>query len=89
MFDNLVVVRARRFAIAQLEARDHVVENRHHREGIRLLEDHANATTHAHRVGFRRVDILSIKQHLAFDARILDRFVHPVERAQKGRFARS
>ena len=56
------------------------------REGVRLLEDHANAVTQADGVNLRK-NILAIQRDAAFNAHALFQIVHSVQCFQKGGFA--
>jgi hypothetical protein len=69
----------------ELQARRDVVVDRHRRERVRRLEDHADLPPHAHRVGVGRVDVLIVEQDLALHARAHDQLVHAVQRPQEGR----
>ena len=63
-----------------------VVEDRF-REGVRLLEDHADAAPKIDDVDRRRVDVAAVDGDRALDPRAGHDVVHPVERAEEGRLA--
>ena len=80
---------ARRQA-AEAEARQHVVGDRHRRERVGLLEDHADpaAGVGGPLVGVVDVDLgLADQEHLAGQAGAGHQLVHPVEDAQERRLA--
>ena len=56
-------------------------------ERVGLLEHHPDPRAQLHHVELGIVDVLPIQRDLAFHARGGDGVVHPVEAAQKGRFA--
>ena len=56
------------------------------RERVRLLEHHAHFRAQLHRVDPLVVDILTIEQDIALHLTDRDGVVHPVQRAQEGRF---
>ena len=65
----------------------HVVVDRHGRERVGTLEDHADHAAYVHRIHVGGVEILAVDQHLALDARSANDLVHAVERAEEGRLA--
>ena len=64
-----------------------VVEDRHRRERVRLLEDHADRAAHRDDVDVRRVDVEVVEQDLALGARAGDLLVHAVDAAHERRLA--
>ncbi|MOA01928.1 hypothetical protein D3C78_1213550 [compost metagenome] len=56
------------------------------REGVRLLEHHADAGAQFHDVDRLIVDIVGIERDLAGDPATVDRVVHTVQGAQEGGF---
>ena len=71
----------------QLEAGQHVVADVHGREGVGLLEDHADP--HADLLGprARRVDVLAVEVDLTCQRGTRDQLVHAVEQPQEGGLA--
>src|SRR5690606_8035034 len=53
------------------------------RERVRLLEHHADASTHVDWIDALSVQVLALEDGLAFDARARDQIIHPVEAAQQ------
>src|SRR3954469_12148095 len=72
---------------AEPQARGDVVEDRHRRKRVRLLEDHADRAAHGHDVHVRGVDVEVVEQDLAPRVRARDLLVHPVDAAHERRLA--
>jgi hypothetical protein len=53
-----------------------------HREGIRLLEDHADVTANHHRVDRLPVDVLSVIFDVSLEPEARNEIVHPIQAAQ-------
>ena len=53
------------------------------REGVGLLEHHADASADLDWVDILRVDVVVLEEHLSFDAGAVHEVVHPVQRAEK------
>src|SRR5438552_16333 len=64
-----------------------VVEDAHRREGVGLLEDHADAAPQVDGVDLAIIDVLSVEEHLAGHLRAGREVVHEVEGAEEGRLA--
>src|SRR5579883_856525 len=71
----------------QPQAREHVLRDRHGRERVRLLEHHADAAAHAHRIDAARVDVVAVEPDAALDAGAGEHLVHAVEAAHERRLA--
>ena len=70
---------------AQPQAGGDVVEDRHRRERVGLLEDHADDAAHRRRVDRRAVDVGVVERHRALGARARDLLVHAVDAAHERR----
>ncbi len=82
--------RSRRFSPrvpAELQARCHVVEDRHRRERVGLLEDHADQAAHGGHVDAGAVDVDVIELDLALRVRTGRHLVHAIEAAHERRLA--
>ena len=74
-------------ARTQPQAGCRVVEHRHRRERVRLLEDHADRATHRHHVHRRVVYVNVVEQHPALGVRAGDLLVHAVDASHERRLA--
>ena len=72
---------------AEAQARGDVVEDRHGRERVGLLEDHPDGAPHADDVDARVVEVEVVEAHLAGGARPRDLLVHAVDAAHERRLA--
>ena len=84
--DDLVELGGLRPA-GQPEPGGDVVVDRHRRERVGSLEDHADDPAERDRVDRRAVDVLAVEPDGALDPRPGGQLVHPVERAQEGALA--
>ena len=73
--------------VGEGQAGGDVVGDRHGRERVGLLEDHADLLAHVGQPVARRVDVLAVEEHLAGQLGAGHRLVHPVEDPQEGRLA--
>jgi hypothetical protein len=64
-----------------------VVEDRHRRERVGALEDHADGPADVHRVHLGGVEVVVVEHDAALDAAAGDDLVHAVQRPQEGRLA--
>jgi hypothetical protein len=64
----------------ELQARGDVVLDRHRRERVGPLEDHADGAAHVDRVHCPRVEVLVVEENLAVHPSAGDHLMHPVER---------
>ena len=71
----------------QAQAGGDVVEDRHRRERVGLLEDHADRAAHGDDVDRGVVEVDVVEQHLALGARAGDLLVHAVDAAHHRRLA--
>src|SRR4029450_13874174 len=55
-----------------------------HREGIGLLEDHADVAAHRDRIDLGVVDVLATEVDLTLEAEAAHQVVHAVEAAERG-----
>jgi hypothetical protein len=65
----------------QAQPEGDVVEDAH-REGVRLLEDHADVAPHRHRIHAPAVHVLALELNVTLEAEAADQVVHPVERPE-------
>jgi hypothetical protein len=72
---------------SQAQARRDVVEDRHGRERIGLLEDHADRAAHRHDVDRLVVHVHVVEHHAALGVRSGDLLVHAVDAADHRRLA--
>src|SRR5919202_3462338 len=72
---------------AQPQAGGDVVEDRHRREGVRLLEHHADRPAHGDHVDAVAVDVEVVEQHAYLGAGALNLPVHAVDAAHERRLA--
>ena len=86
LLDALAAGRRRCDAVKRRPGGD-VVEDRHRRERVRLLEDHADRAAHGDDVDARAVDVDVVEQDLALGARAGDLLVHAVDAAHQRRLA--
>ena len=61
-----------------------IIENRLGKR-VGLLKHHAHAPPQVDDI--QREDVLAIQQHFAFEARLRNRFIHPVQNPQEGGLA--
>src|SRR3954471_10134910 len=71
----------------ELQARRDVLEDRHRREGVRLLEHHPDRAADGDDVDVGRVDVEVVEQDLALGVRAGDLLVHPVDAPHERRLA--
>ena len=71
----------------QPQAGDDVVEDRHRRERVRFLEDHADSAPDGDDVDPRVVEVEPVEQDLPLGAGAVDLFVHAVDAADHRRLA--
>ena len=79
--------RSPRLRRAEAQAGGDVVEDRHRRERVGLLEDHADRAAHRDDVDRGVVDVEVVEQHPALGARAGDLLVHAVDAAHHRRLA--
>ena len=85
LLDDVVVIAA--LHSRKLQAREDVAPDRHAREGVRLLEDHADREPDVNRIHITRVDVLAFIEDLASQCCPGEKLVQAIERADEGRLA--
>src|SRR5690606_42006537 len=85
--DDLLLLRAGHAPVVELDAREHVVGDRHRGERVGALEHHADLTADLDRVDTLAVQVDAVHDRLALDARTGDDLVHAVEGAEEGGLA--
>ncbi|MDQ1174686.1 hypothetical protein QE430_002993 [Microbacterium testaceum] len=83
LLDEGVGVAARHALVVELRAGQHVLADRHGRERVGALEDHADVTTHEHGVDTGTVEVVAVDEHAALHVTAGDDLVHAVEGAQE------
>jgi hypothetical protein len=73
--------------VVELDAREHVLLDRHRRERVRALEHHADLAAHEHGVDAGTVEVAAVDEHLTVDVGARDDLVHAVQRAEERRLA--
>ena len=87
LLDELVGVGLRDALVVELDAREDVVSDRHGRERVRALEDHADLSANPHGVDPGAVEIVAVDEHFPVHPRAGNDLVHAVESSDERRLA--